>query len=170
MTAVNIPNGKKPKWIEILEDAFGCPSQAAFGTAVFHELISDETASAESGTLEQRAFKWYQHFCGETWEKFGAENWMREWKLVYRRSSKAQSILNELDSVDDPQVRMNAETMLEGTAEPQSARAALKQAFDDPSIEDLRIFRMGDGGAMSGIMIAGRRANNETAFVGFLLD
>ncbi len=160
----------KPKWIAVLEDAFGVPSQAAFGTAVFYERLSDEPTTTESPILEQHALKWYQHFCGETWQKFGPKAWIGEWKLVYRRPRKASSILEELNSLEDPQTRMNAETMLDGAPDPQAARSALEEAFDDPNTVELLVFKMGDGGAMSGLMIVGRRSNQESACVAFLLD
>jgi hypothetical protein len=156
--------------MEALENVFGGPSQAAFGTSVFCDVISNDTAQSGAKSLEQRAFCWYQFFCGESWEKFGPDNWTREWKMVYQRTVNAQSILNALETLDDRQARMNAGVMLEGAAEPQAAQSALSQAFDDPAVADLRIYRIGDGNAMSGILIAGQRSNAETAFVTFLMD
>ena len=32
-------------------------------------------------------------------------------------------------------------------------------AFDDPSVTELLVYNLGDGGAMSGILVAGRRSN-----------
>jgi hypothetical protein len=104
------------------------------------------------------------------WQQSGPDNWLREWQMVYRRANNSQSIINELEAIGDPLVRMNAATMLEGAADPSTARSALQRAFDYPTLEDLQIFKLGDGGAMSGILIAGRRASNEMAFVAFLLD
>jgi hypothetical protein len=42
---------------------------------------------------------------------------------------------------------------------------------DDPAVTELRVFNLGDGGAMSGILVAGRRAGTADAtFLVFLLD
>jgi hypothetical protein len=50
------------------------------------------------------------------------------------------------------------------------ARAALAGMFDDPAIGELRVFDLGDGGAMSGILVAGRTdPTGGTAFLVFLL-
>jgi hypothetical protein len=53
----------------------------------------------------------------------------------------------------------------------EAARAALSAAFDDPAVTELRAFNLGDGGAMSGLLVAGRRApGGESAFLVFLMD
>ena len=38
------------------------------------------------------------------------------------------------------------------------SRAALAVAFDDPGVTELRVFDLGDGEAMSGLLVAGRHA------------
>ncbi|KAA5539222.1 hypothetical protein FYK55_25230 [Roseiconus nitratireducens] len=168
MNANQSSAGERPEWVQELEQAFGGPNQAAFGTAVFSESLS----SAESGqdSLEQRARHWYQFFCGNTWERFGPERWLQTWQLVFARPDAPGSIIDELSALEDPPARRSASTMLDGHDDPQKAKAALKQAFDAPTIEALQIYRIGDGDAMSGILIAGRRTAGDSAFVTFLLD
>jgi hypothetical protein len=49
--------------------------------------------------------------------------------------------------------------------------AGLAAVFDDPAITELRVFTLGDGGAMSGLLVGGRRgATGETTFLVFLMD
>ena len=61
--------------------------------------------------------------------------------------------------------------ILDSVEEAETARAALSVAFDDPSVTELRAFNLGDGGAMSGLLVAGRRgASGETTFLVFLMD
>ena len=44
-------------------------------------------------------------------------------------------------------------------------------AFDDPAVTELRVFNLGDGEAMSGLLVAGRRqATGEATFLVFLMD
>jgi hypothetical protein len=50
----------------------------------------------------------------------------------------------------------------------EAARAALSAAFDDSAVTELMVYNVGDGGAMSGLLVAGRRA--ETGEATFLLD
>lgn len=170
MNADNTSPGNRPAWVQELEQAFGGPSRAAFGTAVFFELLSDDMAGPDRGALEERALAWYQFFCGKTWEKFGPDNWWGTWRSVYVRDPNSAPVIEELANLENRQVRRSGLTMLEGHEDPPSAKRALEQAFDDSAIEELQIFRIGDGGAMSGILIAGRRAGGESAFVAFLLD
>jgi hypothetical protein len=57
---------------------------------------------------------------------------------------------------------------IEGAAQ---ARAALAAAYDDPAVTELRVFNLGDGEAMSGLLVAGRRqATGEATFLVFLMD
>ena len=52
-----------------------------------------------------------------------------------------------------------------------AAGAALSTAFDDPAVTELRAFNLGDGGAMSGLLVAGRRSpGGESTFLVFLMD
>ena len=86
----------KPSYITDLEQAFGGPSQAAFGSAVFFE------PDADAGRLEEIALATYQHFCGETWTRFGADKWLEHWVQVYARETEStRDIVAELGSLDD---------------------------------------------------------------------
>ena len=60
--------------------------------------------------------------------------------------------------------------MLDGHEDPQKAKQALKHAFEGPTIGELQICGIGDEDAKSGILIVGRHAGVEAAFVTFLLD
>ena len=55
-------------------------------------------------------------------------------------------------------------------ADAERARAALAAAFDDPAVTELRVFSLGGGAAMAGILVTGRRDNSEATFLVFLLD
>ena len=51
------------------------------------------------------------------------------------------------------------------------ARAALAAAYDDPTVTDLRVYKLGDGGAMSSLLITGyRKETGEDIFLAFLMD
>ena len=69
----------KPEYVAALEAAYGAPSQAAFGSAVFHEQ------SKATDGLEQAALAKYKYFVGDQWERFGEAAWMGPWKAVYAR-------------------------------------------------------------------------------------
>ena len=61
--------------------------------------------------------------------------------------------------------------ILEGVEGAEQARAALAAAYDDPAVTELRVFNLGDGEAMSGLLVAGRRgATGEATFLVFLMD
>jgi hypothetical protein len=47
----------------------------------------------------------------------------------------------------------------------------LSAAFDIPALTELVVYNVGDGGAMSGLLVAGRRAETgESTVLVFLLD
>lgn len=61
--------------------------------------------------------------------------------------------------------------VLDNIGNPQQAKAALVAVYDDPSMADLAVFDIGDGEAMSGIVVAGRRTDTgEATFLVFLMD
>jgi Asp/Glu/hydantoin racemase len=77
----------------------------------------------------------------------------------------------ELRGITDVDARNSAPMILDVVQDAEQAKAALAAAFDDPAVSDLRVFNLGDGGAMSGILVAGRRAAAADAtFLVFLLD
>lgn len=155
----------KPIYVSLLEAAFGAPSQAAFGSAVFFELLK------VTEDLEKMALAKYRYFVGELWERFGPDAWMGPWKEVYARKARARNdVVTELRSIRDADAAISVPMILDNIQDAEKARAALSTAFDDPTVTDLRVYNLGDGGAMSGLLVAGRRSNAETTYLVFLLD
>ena len=156
----------KPACITVLEAAYGTPSQAGFGSAVFYE----QQKAADD--LEKMALEKYRYFAGDLWERYGEDAWMGPWKQVYARNTSVRhDIVSELRSIQDSEAAISVPMILDNIEGANKARVALSSAYDDPAITDLRVFNLGDGGAMSGLLIAGR--NNETGeviFLVFLLD
>jgi hypothetical protein len=151
-------------YVIALEAAYGAPSQAAFGSAVFYEKSADD--------LEQAALAKYRFFTGELWERYGEEAWLGPWKKVYARQPGATAdIVAELRGITDSGARLSAPMILDNLEGAEKARAALSAAFADAAITDLSVYNIGDGAAMSGLLIAGRRgATGEVAFLVFLMD
>jgi heat shock protein HslJ len=155
----------KPEYIIRLENAYGAPSQNGFGSAVFFEKLmgADE--------LEKSAQQKYQFFVGKNWERFGEEAWMSAWKLVYTRPARTKpDILAELQGITDLDASLSVPMILTGIENAEAAQKALADTFNDPTMADLVVYNLGDGGAMSGILVAGRRGNGETTFLVFLYD
>ncbi len=158
-------SSEKPAYVVALEKAYGAPSQEGFGSAVFFEQLK------EKDDLEEPAKKYYQHFVGELWERWGEEAWMSPWKEAYKRPTKARhDIEAELRGIDDFDTKMQVEMILDNIEDADSARKALAGAYDDPQVAGLRAYNIGDGGAMSGLLLAGRRENGEATFLVFLMD
>lgn len=159
------PNPMKPTTVTDLEAAYGPPSQEGFGSAVFHEEL------AIAGGLERQAVATYRHFVGERWDRFGESVWMGPWRTVYRRASDAkQDIVAELRGISDP-AAVSVPLILEVIENAESARAALAAVYNDPAVTDLRVFNVGDGEAMSGLLVAGHRgAENTAIYLVVLMD
>jgi len=156
----------KPAYLAALAAAYGGPSQAGFGSAVFRQALQP------GDDLAKAAVAWYRHFVGELWQRFGEAAWLGQWKQVYARPSGARpDVVAELRSIGDSAARLSVPMVLENLEGAEAARAALSGAFDDPAVTELRVFNLGDGGAMSGLLIAGRRgATGEATFLAFLMD
>jgi hypothetical protein len=156
----------RPEYVIALEAAYGAPSQAAFGSAVFYE------PSVTAGDLEQAALAKYRFFVGKLWERYGEEAWLGPWKKVYARQPGATAdVVAELRGITDSDARSSAAMILDTVQDVDQARAALAATFDDAAVTELSVYNIGDGAAMSGLLIAARRAaTGEALFLVFLMD
>ncbi len=145
---------------------YGAPSQAGFGSAVFYDVIK----SGED--LEPIALRYYQHFVGDLWERFGESAWMSVWKQVYARSGGVKpDIVAELKAIADRDVAQFVPILLLAETENgDKAQQALAVAYDDLLVTDLRAYTIGDGAAMSGLLLGGCRTTGETTILVSLLD
>ena len=156
---------QKPSYIMDLEAIYGSPSQKAFGTAVFFESI-------KTGDLKQRALDKYRYFVGELWDKYGEDAWLGAWKEVYARTQgETRDIVKEIRNISDRDARGSISMFLEGIENPEDAYSALCKAFNDEEVTEFLVYNIGDGGAMSGILItAWRKETGEATFLVFLMD
>lgn len=155
----------KPDYVLLLEAAYGAPSQSSFGSAVFYQHL---TAGQD---LEIQALEMYRYFVGDLWQRYGEDAWMGPWKQVYVRDPGTQpDIVVELRAIRDPDAAISVPMILDNLQDAERARAALSAAYDDLSVAGLQVYNLGDGEAMSGLLVAGRRVNGETTFLVFLLD
>lgn len=158
-------DASKPAYVADLEESYGPPSQEGFGSAVFYEQL------AAGADLEATAKKYYQHFVGDLWEKWGEAKWMGPWQQVYARDPNATGdIVAELRGIADPKAHVSVPMILDELENADKARQALAAAFNAPEVNDLRVYTIGDGEQMSGLIVTGQRANGEATFLVFLLD
>lgn len=156
----------KPAYVTELESVFGAPSRAGFGSAVFFEPRGPEVSLADAALAR------YRYFVGDLWQRDGEAAWKGPWRRVHVRSQgAAHDILAEMRAISDRDAAVSVPVVLEATEDPVRARAALAAAFDDPAVTELEIFNIGDGQAMSGLVVAGRRGGvRETTILVFLMD
>ena len=150
--------------VNTLQAVYGQPSQAGFGSAVFHEVI-------EPGSdLESLALRFYQYFVGKLWDQYGETAWMSSWKQVYVRPEGMQpDIVAELRAIADPTVANHVPILLlADTDDYAKAQQALAAVFDDSQVTDLQVYAIGDGAAMSGLLLAGYRPNEMTILISLL--
>jgi len=155
-----------PDYLSELTAAYSPPSQQGFGSAVFSETLQG------ADDLTKAALSKYRHFVGGLWDRYGEQAWMGAWREVYVRCTGVPSdIAAELRGIVDRDAGQSVPLILEGVEHAESARAALSAVFDDPAVTELRVFNLGDGEAMSGVLVAGRRGSTgETTFLVCLLD
>jgi len=155
---------EKPVYVAELEASFGSPSQNGFGSAVFFERVTE-------ADLEMAAREKYRYFVGKNWERFGENAWLKVWKEVYcRKSETRHDIIAELRGIQDQAAELSVPMILEGIEAPEKAREALSRTYDSPDTLQLSVFVIGDGEAMSGLLIAGRRIGGDTTILVFLYD
>ncbi len=144
--------GAMPPTVTALQSAYGPPSQAGFGGAVFFDRL------AAGDDLETAARERYRYFVGDLWERWGEDAWMGPWKRVHARpAGGARDVVAELEAIEDADARRSVPLLLETAQDADAARAALAAAFDDPAVSELAVYTVGDGDAMSGLLVAGRR-------------
>jgi hypothetical protein len=159
------PSPPPPEYTDLV-NLYGAPSQAGFGSAVFYELI-------EPGSdLEPIALQYYQYFVGSLWAQYGESAWMSTWKQVYVRPYGIQpDIVAELGAISDPLAANYIPILLLTETEDQSkAQQALAAVFNHPQVTNLKLYAIGDGAAMSGLLLIGCRITGETIILISLLD
>ena len=165
----------KPAYVTALEAAYGAASQAGFGSAVFYAPMI-AAPEEDAGALERMALDKYRYFVGGLWERYGEDAWMGPWRQVYARTeavvAAARDIVAELRGITTPlAAAMAVPQILDDMDGAERGRAALSAAYDDPAVTELRVFALGDGEAMSGLLVAGRRAvTGDATFLVFLMD
>lgn len=171
MTETNLNSTTKPVYVTDLEKAYGEPSQAAFGSAVFYEKLKPDAY------LEKEALAKYRYFVGQQWDRLGGDKaWLGPWKKVFSRKDSASpggspsGIVAELQNIDDQDAAISAPMILDVVEDAQAAKKALAAAYDAPQVTELNVYNIGDGAAMSGLVLAGRRKNGEATFLVFLMD
>jgi hypothetical protein len=155
-----------PDYVQQLRRAYGPPSEQGFGSAVFYSTLGP------ADLLATAALEYYRRFVGSKWHRFGEQAWMGAWREVYSRGESTQhDIVSELRGIADPDTINSVPMILEVVEDAAAAQVALSAAFDTPQVTELRVFNLGDGGAMSGLLVAGRRAaTGETVVLVFLMD
>ena len=167
MTTTNSQGQKinKPDYVVSLEGSYGAPSQSGWGSAVFFEHVKD------GEDLEKAALEKYQYFVGELWDRFGEDAWMSAWKQVYTRPSNSKpDIVAELKNIADFEASQSVPMILDVIQNADQARATLALVYDHKDVVDLMVYNLGDGGAMLGLSVVGRRKNGETTFLLFIYD
>ncbi len=154
-----------PDYVTRLQTAYGGPSQSGFGSAVFYEPRPGDD-------LDRTALAAYRTFVGPLWERYGEAAWMGPWRAVYVRAPGSKpDIEAELRAITDPEARASVPMILDAIEGVAVARAALSAAFDDPAVSELRVFNLGDGEALSGLLVAARRGvGGATICLVFLMD
>jgi hypothetical protein len=133
-----------------LENVYGKASAAGFGSAVFHEAVAATTPT------DAFALKHYQAFLGPKWDAAASESpWMIAWRPVYQRQDDGKrDILTELAGISDHEAKTSVTLLTELIENADAGRQAISQAFNHEDVSKLFVFTVGDGEAMSGIMVS----------------
>lgn len=151
--------------IASLENVYGKASAAGFGSAVYQEPVD---MSAQPDAI---AIKHYREFLGPKWNAERAAAWMSTWKTVYARPKDSQGdILAELASISDPDAKQSVGLLTEFIENASAGQEAMAAVFNHGDIVDLSIHSIGDGEAMSGIMVTALFSGGHTCSLVALMD
>ena len=78
--------------------------------------------------------------------------------------------MTELRSITDPAAQSSVTMVLDAIADPEAGRQALAAVYDDANVDTLAVYKLGDGAALSGLLIAGCDRRGEPLLLVFLLD
>ncbi len=108
------------------------------------------------------------------------EGWRQQWQWVYQRAAATpRHCLRELltgvyladfDYFQDPLLDVLLDGAEVDSAEAAPAQQLLAAAFDAPEVTDLRIYRLGDGEVIIGLLLAAQRSNGEVIMLAYLGD
>lgn len=151
--------------VTVLQEIYGAPSQAGFGSAVFSDRLAPDTS------LNAAALQYYRYFVGDRWAQFGEQAWLARWRLVYTRPAAAvPNIVAELQNLADAEALRSTDLILEFIPDPVAGKQALAAVYDDPAVQQLMVYTVGDGAAMSGLLIAGETNEGIAIALIVLLD
>ncbi len=159
-------NPARPSAVDELESIYGAASQAGFGSAVFWLPVSPPE------DLERLAREAYREFVGPLWERYGEAAWMEPWRRVHERPpGAADELVTALRGLEDADAARSTPLLLDAVDEPAKAAAALAAAFDTEACAPLAVYNVGDGQALSGLLVAGlyRKAGHALLLV-MLMD
>ena len=96
---------------------------------------------------------------------------MAAWQRVYARPPGIRGdIVAELRGIQDPEARSSISMLLDGHETPGAGKQALSAVYDDAGMENIHVYTLGDGAALSGVLIAGRARSGATTLLVFLMD
>jgi hypothetical protein len=151
--------------IEALEKVYGKPVSTGFGSAVFYD------DSKQNAGLASIALDAYKLFMGEKWNTETESAWMSAWKKVYERSpDTVANILNELNNIQDADAKRSVPLLTELVENAEQGKLALAAAYNHPDISQVQLFSVGDGEAMSGLLLCGLFNDHSACSVICLMD
>lgn len=151
--------------IEALESKFGKPNNNGFGSSVFYEI------SREEMNLDDIALEDYKLFMGDKWTENSTIDWMGGWQKIYDRQTDGEgNIIDKIKSITDPGARTSIPLLLEGAENATETHQPLMDAFNHTDIENVGIYKVGDGDALAGLMVTAKYNNGEACTVITLMD
>jgi hypothetical protein len=134
--------------IEALEKIYGKATDTGFGSAVFHG------AAAIGISADSIALVHYKSFMGKQWDAQSEGKWMGSWKTVYERPPGIKAdILAELATITDPCAKTSIPLLTELVEDAANGTKALAAAFNHPDVTSAVLHTIGDGEAMSGLIL-----------------
>lgn len=150
--------------IESLINVYGKPSSAGFGSAVFYNTL-------KNNNLESEALNNYKAFMGGQWNADTESRWKRTWKKCFERpKGTTPDILTELNNIKDPDAKRSVPLLTELIENADQGKLALAAVFNHAEMTKVEVYTVGDGEALSGLLLCGLFTDNNVCSVICLMD
>ena len=150
--------------IESLMNVYGKPSSAVFGSSVFYNTLNYTP-------LESEALNNYKAFLGGQWNADTETRWKSTWKKCFERpKGTTPDILTELNGIKDADAKRSVPLLTELIDNADQGKLALAAVFNHADMTKVEVYTVGDGEALSGLLLCGLFTENTVCSVICLMD
>lgn len=173
-------NNQFPQYVLDLIDLYGPPTQKVWHSAVFYEKVEPDT------DLDSLALRYCQYISRCSDAEFPNSPWFQSWQRIYQRPThrppnffrdlREALIAGGLDYEDriasDLEIYLYDKSLMNDLYREDNAakQGILAAAFDASEVDDFRVYTIGDGEVLEGLLIVAGRSKGEVVILATMSD